>query len=305
MSDLTVAEWKMRLESTFLAPSGELSALQLEEAEAAEELSSKLRGHYALMDSFHEFFLRTLRRALTLNKKGAAPPEEWWMVFLEFLTAFRTWRAAELTFRTGYPLSGYVLLRDLKDRALVLSAVARGISTLRKVHAYESLDHSAEKVSEEMKKLRKREEWRIRREVVGKESGMSASSVTALRTWAEMFHTQVHGARLSLTDYLPWLKGEQPLTFGPQIREPSASAYTNRAAEVGWLWTRLFPVLQTGQGFGTTWGSEWRVLDESFRYMVVTLKELQKPALDELVDAICELVSKKFAFGTETRFPSS
>jgi hypothetical protein len=141
--------------------------------------------------------------------------------------------------------------------------------------------------------------------ILGTESGLSQTTIEELRAWQEMFHTEVHGARLSQTDFLPLLKGEQPLQFGPQLRELSGATYTNRAAEVGWLWTLLFPLLQVEGGFGDQWSSEWRVLEESFRYMVETLKELEKPGLNTLVDAIGELVAEKFTFDAETRFPGS
>ncbi len=305
MSDLTVGEWQTRLEQTFLRPPNELGTVRLEEATVAEELHSKLRGHSALLDSFHEFFLRTLRLALTPSDDGAVAREEWWMMLLEFLTAFRTWRAAELIFRNGYPLAGYVLLRDLKDRAIVLGAVGHRITTLRRALGYDALRAPSADIAREMKKLRKKEEWRIRELMLGATSGLSSGTVAELGEWEDMFHAEVHGARLSQTEFLPWIKGEQPLTFGPRLRESGGSAYTNRAAEVGWMWTSLLPLLQTGPGFGAQWGSEWQVLEDSFRYMVVTLKELEKPGLNALVDAVCELVADKFAFDAGTRFPDS
>lgn len=304
MSKLTVAEWQTRLETTFLSPANELQAVRRQEGTAAEELRSELRGHWALADAFHEFFGATLRRALSSNR-NAVGGREWWLFFLEFLTAFRNWRAAERIFRNGYPLAGFVLLRDLKDRAIVLCGVGREIATLHRALGHEAAEGQASEIMEEVKELRKREEWRIRDLILGTKSGLSQTTIKELRDWQEMFHTEVHGARLSQTDFLPFLKGEQPLQFGPQLRELSGATYTNRAAEVGWMWTTLFPLLQVEEGFGNQWSSEWQVLEDSFRYMVETLKELEKPGLNALVDAISELMEEKFTFDTETRFHAS
>lgn len=299
---LTVAEWQTRLEETFLSPAKELAAVRHEEGAAAAELHATLRGHWALMDSFHEFFVRTLRQALTPAKGNAPRSEQWWIMLLEFLTAFRTWRAAEVVFRSGYPPSGYALLRDLKDRALVLSAVATGLTTFRDVHGYAAMEADEGEVGKEMKKLRKKEEFRIRKHLIGSASDLSPTTVAELRGWEGLFHTEVHGARLSQTEFLPWLKGEEPLTFGPRLREVTGATYTNRASEVGWMWVRLLPLLQTGGGFDSTWRSDWAVLEESFSYMVLTLKELGKPGVDALVDALAELLASKFAFDADTRF---
>lgn len=304
MPKLTVREWQDRLQERFLCPPQELEAVRSQEDSTAEELCSTLQGHRALLDSFHEFFLRTFR---LVRKPDPEEPksEEWWLLLLEFLTAFRSWRAAERIFRSGYPLAGFVLLRDLKDRAVILCAVGHGMSTLRQVQGHEAIEVEDAEIGTEIKKLRKREEWRIRDLIVGDKSGLSPQARAEIAEWQEMFHTEVHGARLTQTEFLPWLKGEEPLTLGPRARESSGSAYTNRAAEVGWMWTRLFPLLQTGQGFGTQWASDWRVLDDSFRYMVVTLKELEKPGLTALVDAMCELLAEEFAFDADARFPGS
>ena len=303
-SDLTVAEWQTRLQQTFLSPPEELAALRVEENAVAQELQSTLRGHWALMDSFHEFFARTLRTALISTGDRSTPPEQWWMMLLEFLTALHTWRAAELIFRSGYPPSGYVLLRDLKDRAFTLSTVARGITTFRDVHGYDAMAVDEGSIGKEIKKLRKKEEWRIRDELTGRASGLSPETVAELGAWEELFHAEVHGARLSQTEFLPWMRGEEPLTFGPRMRELTGATFTNRAAEIGWMWTKLFPVLQVGEGFDSCWRNEWVILEDSFRYMVITLKELKKPGLDTLVDAMCELIATKFRFDTDTRFPS-
>ncbi len=185
----------------------------------------------------------------------------------------------------------------------MLCAVACGMTTFRQLQGYDAMAAEEGSIGTEMKKLRKKEEWRIHDELVGRASNLSPAAVAELSAWEELFHAEVHGARLSQTEFLPWIRGEQPLTFGPRLRELTGATYTNRAAEVGWMWTRLFPVLQTGRGFDSSWRTQWVVLEDSFRYMVVTLKELEKPGLNALVEAVCELVAAKFVFDTDTRFP--
>ena len=80
-----------------------------------------------LADSFNAFLLETVETAEAEWNKEAVRLGIWFPRYLLYYTAiFRTFRAAETLLLSGYPLSGYALLRDLKDRAMILAALGGG-----------------------------------------------------------------------------------------------------------------------------------------------------------------------------------
>jgi hypothetical protein len=50
-----------------------------------------------------------------------------------FSNIFRRVRSADLLFANGYPLEGYALLRDAKDRAFLLAAIAHNMATFETI----------------------------------------------------------------------------------------------------------------------------------------------------------------------------
>jgi hypothetical protein len=69
--------------------------------------------------------------------------------------------------------------------------------------------------------------------------------------------------------------------------------YMNRACEVAWLITRLFPYLQVEENaFGDKWRARHEILDDSFRHMQLGLSELGK----KIGDAFIKFVDTNFAF---------
>ncbi len=57
---------------------------------------------------------------------------------------FRNFRAAEVTKNNGYPLDGFALLRDLKDRAIHFGAVVLGAAHILALHGV-GVDDGAKK----------------------------------------------------------------------------------------------------------------------------------------------------------------
>ena len=52
-------------------------------------------------------------------------PSNYPLAFAHFRTLFRRYGACEVLFYRGYPLDGYSLLRDIKDRTFLLAGVNR------------------------------------------------------------------------------------------------------------------------------------------------------------------------------------
>ena len=88
-------------------------------------------GHRILADSFLDFLAVTVRSAAEGHSKHGWPPDHAYypICLVEFVTQFRGMRAAEVLSVSGYPLDGYALQRNLKDRAISLGAIVGGISS--------------------------------------------------------------------------------------------------------------------------------------------------------------------------------
>ncbi len=290
---MSVGTWQRRLEETFRL---EREAHQPiwwvaeQESDFARQVEDHLAGHVALLDAWHAFFAATLHVSLSSMPSEGDTTTYWGAVISEYLTAFRDFRAAELVFRSGYPLAGYRILRDLKDRAVFMAAIAAGHSSWSALHGLPSQNETADEVRKAMVK----EERRVLELMIRTESGLSESTLEWLRRWEALFHREVHGATLTWAAMLgPWVKGE-PLTLGPKLEERAGSAYTNRACEVSWMWLRLLPYLQLApEAYGQAWSRKWRILDESFDFMESDLRDIGK---HEIVDAVLELMREKFPF---------
>jgi hypothetical protein len=216
----------------------------------------------------------------------------------------RTIRAAEILFQHGRAAQGYGLLRDLKDRAILLGAVGNRFTTLSVTSGVET----SPGISDDfvaytcgIKKRRKKAEADAWSRMIGAKSDLSPDARRQLQKWEELFHMEVHGARItSVFEDEGWTKGEVPLPIIPKPNMDMPWTYINRFREVCWMVLRTFPMLQLEPGdFGYDWADKWRVLDESFLFIVDGLRKQGK----EIAAAIIELVSKRFALGPESAYP--
>lgn len=293
MGNMSIGEWQRRLEHTFaveLDAQAPLWWVRKQEAEFAREVESRLRGHVALIDAWQAFYAQTLHHALTNMPNEDVEPSYWGTILTEHLIAFRDFRAAEAAFRSGYPLAGFRILRDLKDRVLFLAAIIADQTSWSALHGLAGGATEPAKI----RKAAVAEEKRVLGVMIREKSGLSEAAREWLGRWEGLFHREVHGSMLSWVAILePWHSGT-PHTLGPQFEERGGAAYTNRACEVSWMWLRVLPYLQLEPGgFGDEWKDKWHILDDSFLYMESDLKEIGKP---EIVDAILELMRVKFSY---------
>ena len=302
---MNVAEWQNRLESTFTESGvvgGLLTPTLLAEQEYSKFVMDNFHGHLVLSDSFQSFFVETLMLAERQFRASALfqTLQSYSSYLLLQLANFRTARAAEILLIHGRPLSGYGLLRDLKDRAIILGAIGNGLTSIEKVLGIDATTVNVQDRREFLrgvKNKRKKEELRAFKEMIGKKSGLPDDLRGEIEAWGEFFHMEVHGARLTLVlEDKQWIRGGSLLPILPTPNEMSVAMYLNRYDEINWMILRTFPFLQLQpKSFGSEWSCKWRILDESFRYAVNGLEQMGK----KIATAIIELIDKKFAFAPD------
>lgn len=304
---MDVAEWQRRLENYFKVDgvTGKPLILVLDmESAYRRYVVGRFQGQFVLMDSFFGFFIETVNKAVKFAHLKKWPPEypNYPLVLLYYATIFRSFRAAENLLKCGYPLDGYALLRDLKDRAIFAGALAHGKTSFPKLFGAlkdQSVTSITEKEYQRIKKEIKNEEHRIFSEMIRKKSGLPADIQKELEIWESFFHEEVHGSRLTFTQDIDWLRGKQPLSLGPVPHEMPIAMYLNRASEIGWLLLRTIPFLQLEPGaFGEEWREKWTVLDDSFRIMIEGLEKMGK----KIAQAISVLINVKFTFPEDLHY---
>ncbi len=204
--------------------------------------------------------------------------------YLSMFATFRNFRAAEVTKDNGFPLDGFALLRDLKDRAIHLGAVVCGAADILALHGVgvkEELKEWTERDFERARNRRQAEQRNAMKVMVGSESGLSDEDRKELEKWRDSFHEEVHGSRFTIAADVKRLFVEKRLPpFGPEPHENNldASMYLNRSLEVAWMILRVFPFLQLRpRDFGQEWASKWELLEEAFRIQSEGLGDLGAP----------------------------
>jgi len=305
---MEVSEWQARLEHTFgsggIVGARLLSIIETER-QCGRHLLATFHGHRVLADSFGDFYVETLEKSSQVGRTKGIPSD--WRNYpyavLCYVVNFRTLRAASTLFATGYPLGGYRLLRDLKDQAVFLAALAADRTSWSALLGTKGLRLTGEVSNKDFyvaRKARKAEERRLRIATFGAESGLPPDQVAELRLWENLFHFEVHGSALTMaSEGRGWLRGEQPLSIGPVFEEMAAATYMDRAGEIGWMLLRTLPFLQPSpRAFGEDWAHRWAVLDESFRFYVLSLDKLGKL----IARAIVALVDAKFALSPDASY---
>jgi hypothetical protein len=280
---MTLNEWQRRLSETFSHAGvigGSLFSVFNAEDVAASYVVNTFKGQNVLLDSFMGFFVDTLGLAYQqISEKGWPKERQNYPVALVcFTNLFRRFRACELLYGRGYPLDAYALMRDLKDRAMMLGAVAHNkLKFSELIGAPETPITDADRYGRTRTRNRKDAEQRISHGTMGKNSGLSPEAQSDLKLWGDFFNNEVHGGQLTLMQELGRVaKGELP-QVGPATGQDAFVLYMNRSAEIGWMIVRLLPFLQTTENlFGDRWRAELQILDESFRYRVEELWAIGK-----------------------------
>ena len=296
---MNVDDWQKRLEENFstngIVGSSLLRVVE-QEKNYGDYFVKTYHGHSILSSSFQGFYIETIEKTLEWiascgwpKKADNYPP-----TLLYYVVMFRRFRASENLLLRGYPLDGYALLRDLKDRAILMGGIAQNITTLLSVFGYEGLKTLTERNAKDLQKNRRKEEHRVLKRMIRCESDLPIETIQELEKWEVLFHEEVHGSKFSFFFELDELmKSTTPLTVGPKPIVSAIAMYMNRAVEIAWLLERLLPYLQPAENsFGSEWHTKHKILDDSFRYAEESLGDLGK----KIGDAFIVFVDKKFSF---------
>jgi len=290
---MDIARWQRRLEENFSEDN--LTNIVKTEREYGEYVRGKFRGQTALMDAFQNFFIETLRSVpLWVNQHGWPPScPTYAPIYGLYFVLFKSIRACENMFLSGYPLDGLALLRDVKDRAIFLTGIARNLTTHPAILGFPQSGPITD--VDIIRKAAQDEERRLLELIIRSKSGLPVEVRKELRQWESMFNSEVHGSKFTFTLELgPWLRGKElSIPLGPVPRTASIAMYMNRVVEMGWLLVRLLPFLQPVEGaFGPTWNKKQLILDHSFRRAVEALGDLGK----KIAGAFIYFVDEKLTF---------
>lgn len=259
----------------------------------------KYQGYLALSDAFKCCFLETVELINTeCRPRVKQPLSEHYASFVPRVSqSFRSICGAERLATRGYPLQAYTLLRNIFDNLVISSAALQKFTDF---YSIEGLIPNQNFDPVEAKKLRKKTEFAIRKIMTGEQSGLTATTVSELEQWDALFDLETHGARLSATAAVDWMKGQGGLPVLPQFDESAFAMFMNRYTEVSWMLHRLVPLLQPPDApLSGAWTEKWQILDESFEQSVHSLTtQLGKP----IGAAVVEFVRAKFPFSAQSVF---
>jgi len=276
------------------------------EPEVGAAFNDKYYGHRVLTDSFMDFFGETIwKQAEYCNKNGWPQDREYYVTcLLMFLTMFRSFRSAELlALQGGYPLQGYIIQRSLKDQVFALCAAANGVASFGKLFGWQGMGGGEWSKDQYGKVIKNRMqiEDKIVRNIIGKDSGLTAETQDALMQWNRLFNWEAHRGLLTLfrASHRVFVEKKLEMVLGPVPDELNESMYMNRCTEIGWMILRLLPYMRRSETpKDEDWNRKWKLLDDSFRMMVDGLGGLGK----EIAPAFTELVGAKFNFSPETYY---
>ncbi len=303
---MEIPQWKLDLLEAF-SPSrqqaGAFGLVLAAENEHAQTLRPQFPSYYAMLDGFQVFLAESLVTADSKLREVDPNhhPQNYGVFLLTMTCCFQEMRAASFSLTAGYPMPAYVLLRNIKERALLLGAVGNRYTTVSKAKGLEGAEIDDETGHLNLRAVhhaRTKEERDILDLMLrGELSGLAEKTRTALSEWERLFNEEVHGGHgfISLNS-IPWMLGQEPLPVAPAPKLQALTLFMNCAWEVAWLQHRLLPLLQLEPGaFGARWKHDWQLLDNSFTQAANGLTREGKP----IGEALIELVEQKFSFSPE------
>lgn len=299
MANLTDDQWRKRLVENFTVDGlvgGNLRMVGSAEDRMKAWVAENLPGQNLLLESFMGFFLETLSMTDRNIVENGWPKHcpNYPIAFVYFCNLFRRFRACELLFESGYPLDAYSLIRDVKDRAFLIAAVAHNWCTFSKGMGAIAQPTSDPEYEKKSTRTRKEVEQENSNRLIGKASGLATDVQEDMKRWDSFFNFEVHGGALSFTrEMYELVTDRRKPEIGPTSKFDAYAMYMNRSAEIAWLVVRLLPFLQRIEGdFGQGWQRKRLILDDSLRYMVQQLGNLGK----RIGDSFIAMVDTNFTF---------
>jgi hypothetical protein len=299
---VTGEEFQKRLDAAFVFEGANYGRVHLIHGTQDEYSQGVLQfgGHLALSDGFKAVFLEALELMnVYCRPRIKTPLAEHYPQFLPRLAnAFHTLCGAECAAIRGYPRPAFTTLRNVFDDAVLMSASLQKITDFYKI---EGIDPRSAFDPVVAKKARKREEYRVRRLMTGVDSGLGVDVVNELAKLNDLFDSEVHGGRLSLTDAVAFMKSQGPLQILPKFVPDTFALFMNRFTEVSWAVHRLLPAVQPSEApMPKEWAQRWALVDESFD---IAVRSLSKDLGKKIGDAYAEFINAKFPFNAGSIFP--
>ena len=270
------------------------------EQEIGSVFNSTYHGLRILTDCFLDFFGQTLLEQIELNNKKGWPQADanYATCVLMYLTIFRSVRASDVCASNGYPLQGYIIQRSIKDQAFILCAAANNMADFATLFGWKGLPDDKPWTDEDNKtaiKNRRTIENQIRERIIGSKSGLKDETIKLLVKVDGMFNTEAHRGLFTLFSESHKLlvehKLDVSLVSGPN--KTSDLMFVNRATEMNWMIHRLVPFMRRKDTpKNETWDTNWKLLDDHFRWMVEGLGAIGK----EIAPAYLEMIDAKFKF---------
>lgn len=299
---MTPEEFQKRLEDISRYEGVDYGRVQLlfEEEAKYGVATTKFQGYMALSDAFKCLFLEAVELInVVCRPKVTQPLSEFYAFYMpRIVHAFQSVCGAERAALHGYPLLAYTALRNVYDHNVLSSAAAQKLTTF---YAIEGLEPGQPFDPVKAKKLRKDTEFDVRRKLTGAQSGLTIQTIDELAKWDALFDFETHGARLSMTSAMGWIKGTETLAVLPRFVARDFAIFMNRFCEISWMIHRLLPLLQPPSAeLSDEWQTKWAIVDDSFRIIVQALTD---DTGKKIGAAMVEFVTSKFPFSAKTTFP--
>jgi hypothetical protein len=260
----------------------------------------KFHGHRVLTDAFLGFFAETLQTQLAFHSRHGWPSNQpnYALIFLMYLTMFRTVRATEVLSVNGYPMQGYALQRSIKDQVFTLCAIANNMMGLNELFGWQQagIPKTGTEYNRKSAANRMKAERKIRSVIIGEQSGLSEETKDELLNWDLLFNNETHRGLFTLFTTLDDLLEGKLDVVGPSPEEKNEAMFLNRSNELNWMILRLIPCIRRKEiTWSDEWTKKWDLLEESFRMMNEGFAELGK----KIPLAHFELIKMKFKFGLD------
>jgi hypothetical protein len=275
------------------------------EAKIGASLSERYHGHRVLMDSFLDFFGRTLLEQIELNNNVGWPNEEenYATCLMMFLTLFRSIRASDVASVHAYPLQGYIIQRSIKDQAFILCAAASGIASFGALFGWEGMPEGEwdEKNHSLIIQNRRKIEGKIKDQLIGVKSGLPAETIKLLLRLDQMFNMEAHRGlhSLFLESHKVLVEHKLDVSLVPLPDVTRDTMFVNRAIETNWMVHRLMPYMRRANTpENEDWSTKWKLVDEHFKWMMESFVRDGS----NISAAVMEFIDAKFKFDASTHY---
>lgn len=277
---------------------GALQSLFEQERSFNDWVAREYGRRFQITDPFFSFFRKTLVFAnQQFMEAGITTGQEWYPRFLLWSCAyFKRMRAAEALFRLGYSLPACILLRDVRDWTMYVSAMSAGVVSFGQLVGTAGmtgdLTCAPKNVRNRIHHNRIKAEKTALDHTLRGQSGLRHKD--KLELWEQYLNREVHGSEITVAiEGDLWIHSKGAFPLGPEKNHNTLRLFLSRSGEFGQLVLRIMPLLQLRPGsLGPVWAHKWDLLDRAFCCLNVS-EGVEAPVYEE---GFLELLEKKFGF---------